>query len=265
VRKLEIDWTPEMDALLGTKTDRKIAVDLGLPRRRVGQRRRELGILPIRYLKWTPEMDALLGTMVDQDVADELGIERSTAFYRREELGIASFGRQGAEIKWAPEMETLLGTKKDLDIAEELGLCQKAVWWRRQELGIPSLKEQNRVLPEGVLCWSGEARQIYRARRRHLREGVLNTLTYEQWKYACEWFDNRCAYCEEKAFLTEDHLRPLSDGGPRTALNIIPACGSCNSSKGPKQAHLWIYEHFGMTKGKEIVEKIVAYLTEVKG
>jgi len=213
-------------------------------------------------IKWTPEMDALLGTAIDQDVADELGLDRSTVSKRRRDvLGIPALG----VIQWTPKMDALLGTMPDPAVDARLGLRKNGAYYRRNQLGIAPWAVTNRVLPKEVSAYDPEAFRIYTARRTHQKLGLPDTLTYEQWKYACEWFDHRCAYCGEKAFLTEDHLRPLSDGGPRTALNIIPCCSSCNSSKGTKQAHLWIYEQFGMTKGKELVEKIVAYLTEVKG
>lgn len=32
-----------------------------------------------------------------------------------------------------------------------------------------------------------------------------------------------------------DHVKPLFWGGPHTAENIVPACLSCNRSKGPRR------------------------------
>jgi hypothetical protein len=213
-------------------------------------------------IRWTPEMDALIGAMLDWEVADELGVSRCAVQMRRTALGISSFWK----VDWTPEMDLLLGTMPDRDVAAILGdhPGNHAVRKRRALLGIPSWKEQNRVLPRGMSCYSLEGRRIYDARRKHLEARVLNSLTFKQWLFACEWFDNKCAYCGQKAFLTEDHLVPLSKGGPRIVLNIIPACISCNCQKHSKRAHIWIYEKFGREKGREIIDNIVAYLTEVR-
>lgn len=139
-----------------------------------------------------------------------------------------------------------LGTMSDLKIAKKLGISVGAVRRRREKLRTPSWRS---TTP--------------RHKRRHLEAELDNTLTLKQWLFACKWFDNKCAYCGKERFLTEDHLVPLSKGGPRTALNIIPACWECNYSKRARRAHLWIYEHFEMQEGKEIVDRIVRYLTEV--
>lgn len=258
-----VAWTPEMDILLGTMPDWEVAVKLGIHKGTVRLRRNKLGV-PARYPKvvWTPEMDTLLGTVIDKEAARRLGISKDSVFYRRRrELDIPPFGRT-SKIEWTPEADALLGTAYDKDVASQLGISQETVIGRRCKLGIASYKKSNRVTPEGA-SWL-EAKRWRESRRRCRKRDLSDTLTYEQWKSACEWFDDHCAYCGQEVFLTEDHLVPLSKGGPRTVLNIIPACFACNSSKRAKQAHKWIYEHFGMEKGRRIVERIVAYLTEVE-
>lgn len=212
---------------------------------------------------WTPEMSTLLGAIPDQEIADRFGISASSVCARRKELGIPSVGHNEG-VRWTSEMDNLLGTIPDRKLARQLGLSKQTVMYRRQALGIFSWREQNRVVPKELPWWSRQARRIYTKRRRHQEAGLVNTLTYQQWLSACRWFDNCCAYCGEKAFLTEDHLVPVSDKGPRTALNIVPACQSCNSSKRDKPAHIWIYQKFGMKEGKEIVDRIVNYLTVVQ-
>jgi len=91
-----------------------------------------------------------------------------------------------------------------------------------------------------------------------------DTLTLEQWLSALQWFNNKCAYCgAEGVFLVKEHLVPVVKGGGRTALNIVPACWYCNSSKHIKRADKWIYQKFGMVEGQKIIDRIVEYLTEV--
>lgn len=260
-----IKWTPEMDALLGTMSDQVVADELEVPRSCVRYRRRTLGV-SARYPKvpWTPEMEALLGTMFDWKVAHKLGIYKPSVRKRRIDLGIPAFRPHGPAIKWTPEMDMLLGTRSDQGVADELGIHCGSVRQRRDILGIPSWAEQNRVLPEKVSAYSNEASHFYGARRKSLKAEVLNTLTHEQWEFACEWFNDCCAYCGRDEPLGEDHRIPLSKGGPRTALNILPCCSSCNSNKHTSKAQDWIYQKFGREKGKEIVDRIVAYLTEVQ-
>jgi len=173
--------------------------------------------------------------------------------------------REYRRVKWPEDIEERLGTVSDRKIAKDLGCKAMTVGNLRRSLNIPSWRSTRRVLPKGMAYYDPEASRIFLARRRHMKLGLPDTLTYEQWLFALQWFENKCAYCgAESVFLVREHLVPVAKGGGVTALNIVPACQPCNSSKGPKRAHLWIYEKFGMTKGKEIVDRIVAYLTEVK-
>lgn len=48
-----------------------------------------------------------------------------------------------------------------------------------------------------------------------------------------EYFNSHCAYCIRPLVqVTLDHIVPLSKGGEHSIGNIVPACQSCNSSKG---------------------------------
>lgn len=74
----------------------------------------------------------------------------------------------------------------------------------------------------------------YDARRRSLKLGVSPSiyLTNAEWWAIQKRFDYRCAYCGKLGSkLTRDHVVPLSKGGDHTALNIVPACISCNCKK----------------------------------
>ena len=52
-----------------------------------------------------------------------------------------------------------------------------------------------------------------------------------------------CAYCYGKdGQLTLDHIKPVDAGGISTIDNVVPACKSCNSSKGAKPLLRWMYE-----------------------
>jgi 5-methylcytosine-specific restriction endonuclease McrA len=78
---------------------------------------------------------------------------------------------------------------------------------------------------------AGRARnERYRARRRGV---VINDFTREQWIVMQALYDYRCVYCgkRRKGKLGMDHILALSRGGQHTAMNIVPACWSCNSKK----------------------------------
>lgn len=44
----------------------------------------------------------------------------------------------------------------------------------------------------------------------------------------------RCRYCEGYDDLCIDHLEPVSKGGGNRMSNLVTACRSCNSAKGPR-------------------------------
>lgn len=58
-----------------------------------------------------------------------------------------------------------------------------------------------------------------------------------------------CAYCDRTDQpLTMDHFVPLELGGLHEASNIVPACLSCNSSKGGREFEEWFAWKFGGAK-----------------
>ena len=85
--------------------------------------------------------------------------------------------------------------------------------------------EQNRVLHEQ-----------YRARVNE----VEGEVTLEEWMEILEEHEFTCHYCKQVIDgLTMDHVIPISKGGRHEADNIVPACLSCNSSKGAKTLEEW--------------------------
>ena len=76
------------------------------------------------------------------------------------------------------------------------------------------------------------------------RRGEENTeLSHQEWKECVIFFGGTCAYCggtvRKGQRLTRDHLEPVSKGGRTIQSNIVPACGSCNSSKGAEDFKDW--------------------------
>lgn len=75
------------------------------------------------------------------------------------------------------------------------------------------------------------------------RGEVEPSLSHQEWKEAMLFFGGECAYCgctpRRNQRLTRDHLQAVSAGGTTTQDNIVPACGSCNSSKGAEDFRDW--------------------------
>lgn len=87
---------------------------------------------------------------------------------------------------------------------------------------------------------------------------LVYTLTDEQWLLIRECFGNRCAYCGRKLPLEQEHFIALTKGGEYTINNIIPACKSCNSSKGNKDFFVWYPSQSFYSKNRQ--QKILKYL-----
>lgn len=87
---------------------------------------------------------------------------------------------------------------------------------------------------------------------------------YEEtdWAYALDFFSHSCAYCGGKGRLEQEHITPVSKGGPYIASNIIPACRSCNASKGDKDLKIWYRKHENFNC--ERLEKVYEYIKGVQ-
>lgn len=62
-------------------------------------------------------------------------------------------------------------------------------------------------------------------------EAYSRTEIMRRWGY-------RCAYCDARA-THMDHVHPLSKGGADKESNMLPACATCNLSKGAKTLAEW--------------------------
>jgi hypothetical protein len=82
-------WKPDEDKLLGTLSDAEIGRRLGRNPKVVGVRRRQLGLVAVRY--WRPEDDRLLGTVSDKEVARRLGRSLRGVIRRRVRLRIPAW------------------------------------------------------------------------------------------------------------------------------------------------------------------------------
>ncbi|NDJ13394.1 MAG: HNH endonuclease [Acidobacteriia bacterium] len=88
---------------------------------------------------------------------------------------------------------------------------------------------------------TSRSRSARAARRRKRRmDRVEHDLSEEQWTALQEAWGG-CAYCgvADKA-LQRDCVLAISRGGRYTLENIVPACGSCNTSKCNDEVTGWL-------------------------
>lgn len=84
-----IEWTSEMDALLGTMLDKDLATRLGISSATVQQRRRSLGVAPVRSVNWTLErVRGLSKYHTPQDAASGEGVSRQWLYYVLKKHGV---------------------------------------------------------------------------------------------------------------------------------------------------------------------------------
>lgn len=63
------------------------------------------------------------------------------------------------------------------------------------------------------------------------RRNAVGSISEKDWASVLRQYRGCCAYCQTDGPMTMDHVIPLSRGGRHTVGNVVPACGSCNSSK----------------------------------
>lgn len=85
---------------------------------------------------------------------------------------------------------------------------------------------------------------VVKARHKRARRELATTdgHTLQQLKERFALFGNQCVYCLSSDRLTVDHFFPLLSGGLDVIGNTVPACLSCNSSKGAKDPLQWMRE-----------------------
>jgi len=90
-----------------------------------------------------------------------------------------------------------------------------------------------------VSCKSCHTKRANESRRNAEAE-TESDLSTEAWGNIKEAFGYECAYCGDSPdTLERDHVVPLSEGGDTVPENIVPACGTCNRSKGTQSIVEW--------------------------
>lgn len=113
-------------------------------------------------------------------------------------------------------------------------------------------------------------RRIKQSRLTYARS-LPSTFTGQDWRSALVYFHGCCAYCgnppslfDTYTVLHEEHFIAQINGGGYTPDNILPACQSCNLSKGERDPREWCIERFGKRKAREILARIEQYFEEFR-
>ncbi len=67
---------------------------------------------------------------------------------------------------------------------------------------------------------------------RKFRRQVTNTFLFARDRYTCQYCGRHRSELRGRAFLTRDHVIPISRGGGNVWENVVTACSPCNNRKG---------------------------------
>lgn len=150
-----VNWTPEIDAALGTMSDNDIVKHFGLMCHytAVKERRDKFGISSFRPrtrkedIVWTPELDALLSTeMSAREILERCGFpnhSRACVSARRRMLGLPY---KPNPVKFHSEtrngVKNMIGKYSDAEIARAFKTSTAYVLHLRRSMGIPVFKKE---------------------------------------------------------------------------------------------------------------------------
>lgn len=161
--------------------------------------------------------------LTDEQIALNIGISRSTLHEWKKRFPSIS--------------DTLKKGKAVVDIQVENALLKRALGYSTTE----TIKE--RIIDGGQSA----------------RHGEKVELTEKEWKFAIQYFRNKCCYCgEEMVTPTKDHIIPLFEGGKLERTNVLPCCLKCNSSKKHIKMEDWFRSQPFFDEGR--LQKIYDYI-----
>lgn len=114
-------------------------------------------------------------------------------------------------------------------------IAHRVAEWRRANANknLALTAEWQRKHPE-------KTRGYAQARRARVRAATTYRFTDVDWRKLVNRFGGRCAYCNiRSAKLQLEHVIPLSRGGTHGVGNFLPACPTCNRSKGDRLLTEW--------------------------
>jgi 5-methylcytosine-specific restriction endonuclease McrA len=131
-------------------------------------------------------------------------------------------------------------------------MAQRHKEWRTKNLDYARsrLREYRKLNLE----MARERGRCYGAKRRCAMRRAIVAAKRQDAAHRRKLFENRCAYCGSSNRIVIDHVLPIKLGGLDEAANLIPACFTCNASKGAKLVEEWYKSQpfFSQTKWKKI-------------
>jgi 5-methylcytosine-specific restriction endonuclease McrA len=132
--------------------------------------------------------------------------------------------------------------------AKYVGSPARVAWMEanRDRLRAVAREQQRRYRsehPDAAREWwaaNHDRHRLYQATRRSKRSSGASIVTERDIRRLVNRYRGCCAYCgDATAKLTIDHVVPFKRGGRHTIGNLVPACQSCNSSKGARLLSAW--------------------------
>ena len=116
----------------------------------------------------------------------------------------------------------------------------RAAYWREHEAALERARAYRHENPD-------RRRSAHdRRRARMLENPGYVPFARAEWERTCDRLGRRCVYCGDKPdLLVMDHVVPLAKGGRHALSNLLPACWTCNSSKGSLLLSEWRYRRGG--------------------
>ncbi|AJO79363.1 hypothetical protein [Pseudomonas sp. MRSN 12121] len=146
------DWEPIIP-LLGTMTDRDLAIRFDVPHNTIAAKRNQLSIpahdqLHVPRNVWNEDNVKLLGTIPDELLGRKLGVSITAVQNARLRRGIPALLQR--RNVWSEEALALLGTMLDKKLAARLGVSNAAVSVKRKNMGIARFKKTQKSKPAAV-------------------------------------------------------------------------------------------------------------------
>lgn len=173
------------------------------------------------------------------------------------------------EVKIEQVRERYYGPKHDEILARERERIQNNPELRakrddRSRMWVLSKPDRRKAIANRYA--KSEKGRIAHLRRKARKESLPDTLTLNEWFECLEYWNYSCVYCGAGNKLHADHFVALADPNcPGTiALNIVPACKSCNCSKQHREVVTWLSKRVSEQELHEILSRIGAYFDLVE-
>jgi hypothetical protein len=183
----------------------------------------------------------------NRDQINQYMRERGARFIKN---GLNSHGKERTRVQWEEAQRLLASVKKSIKNAGQCPSVARLVeieqlrYWREN----PDAKKAHDAKWSRHKWFLGYATnnhlRIYHRekskRRKALQRGnIVTHVSVSSIISRFNAFNNRCAYCDSASKLQIEHVIPISANGSHDITNIVPACQSCNMSKGRKEMESW--------------------------